>query len=213
MIVHAICRRSRLDGVFDEYHYQLFHGAAWRDGVRSQIAKGRFIDSGPQSKLVVVRNVYGVPPVYEPGRSLVVSEPLRDKLGGLPGLEFDQVSYMRLFSLPYAKGEFDQNLNMEWVLYSERHSLDDDDWFLLTQVDDISLHWDAPPYFELITMSPSRLEGRYPEAREFRHTLAYAHLSEQMLLENAVIPAGHGYLVSPECFSIMDEYIDRDFFA
>lgn len=213
MIVHAICQRSHLDGVFDEFHQQMFHGAAWRDAIAARWAEAKYTDGGPQSKLVVVRNVYGMPEIYDSGRNLVVSEPLRTKLSELPGMKFDQVTYMRLFSLPYAKGEFDHNSNMDWILYCERHARDDPAWFLLTQVNDVSLHWDAPPYFELITMSPTGMKSCYPDGRQFRHSSASAYLSEEMVTENAVIPSSHGYLLSPACFSILDQYIDRDFFA
>jgi hypothetical protein len=106
--IHVIGQRHSFissDRIRD-FHYEMFHGRATRNGVASPHHTYLSLHNAPQSPLQIVRNAFVIPSIFEPAENLVVSAAVHDELEGLPNISFQPVVFDRLYWLEYHAGDF-----------------------------------------------------------------------------------------------------------
>jgi hypothetical protein len=108
MIVHIVGQRHSFISStrIRDFHFEMFHGRATRDGVASPHHVFLSLDNRPQSPLHLIRNAFATPDIFEPAENLIVSQAVRDKLERLPNIEFDPIVFEKLYWLEYQPGDF-----------------------------------------------------------------------------------------------------------
>ncbi len=194
------------------FHDTMFHGLAWRIGRRPAVLDPLFIESDRTRPLTLVRNGSIVPQVTKPANNLVVSEAIRDKLAGIPGVEFLPVVFFRLFHYPFKAGDFSYESDPFWKHACE-HAGADTDWFYFAQVDDSDLHDAIGNHYELLLHSPNALAEEDRESKELCLATAHALISPRLLRKYGMLAAPPSVLVNDEVLSVLQPFLDEDYFG
>jgi hypothetical protein len=106
MLLHLIERRTSFaDKRGDAFHYEMFHGDATREGC--ELSRVEYTPSDqPMVALSLSRNVFRLPHLFQPMAAMVVSDTVKKRLCGFPGLKFLKVLHKRLFYYPWFEFDF-----------------------------------------------------------------------------------------------------------
>src|SRR5262245_14800467 len=114
-IVHTITPRSNFlrSTSVDEFHAQMFHGLAEREGVEFHHDRTGWASYGDPVALTISRTERFVPTISCPSSQLVVAESLRAHLAALSNIRLWPVRFKRLVDVEVVKGDFAPA--MQWV--------------------------------------------------------------------------------------------------
>ena len=89
---------SRDHGI-DWFHARFFHGTC-------HYADDYALGEDLTNPLRLEKNVFRMPGIAQPSLNLVLSDAVRSRIEGVPNIAFNQVVFTKLFSLPFAEGDF-----------------------------------------------------------------------------------------------------------
>ena len=194
------------DDKLDYFHHVMFHGEiipAQRPG-------------GP---LRMIRSGWRIPDVMAPTGCWIVSEEVRRKLEGVPGLTFEEIRFAKLVERPWELGRFDH--------YNARGRFQDPVKFLQRAPDVPALHKGVGPYYVLSVPSVEDLAPRYPPTppipidldeyvSEKVGLLSAAPdpvvLSVPLLKDNPLVEQDYVFMTEG-VYALLRPHLDKDFFA
>ena len=172
------------------------------------------LSNSNRERLHITRSGDFVPHVCSPANgTLGVSDEVRRKLSGLPGLEFLPVVFERLvkLKLPALGDIIEDELLASVQMLEFMNSLPDEPGYHASIGE--YFHVLCPNYFEVKESVSDATEidvmwGRYNTI----HPRDKAPFSAQLLHQNAMYNERSYYVLSEECFRILAPYIDLDYF-
>jgi hypothetical protein len=196
------------------FHYYMFHGM-WDsenlDSVDPQTGEKR---------RNLMRNARIVPPIVGIHNALYVSERVKKKLEGVPGIRFVRTQFTRLVDYPFAKGDFSfyktplfqaQEQPISWEELFDR--------FLRSLADVPEYHRNIESFYKLETTQYVFAEELDPKAPKVSCYMPKAttesmrlRLSPRMVKAYPVIWYGH-YFFADDVFALIEEDFDWDFFV
>jgi hypothetical protein len=208
------------EGVF--YH-MMFHGELYRAGRAELRYSSELSLEDPYSveellrhPAELLRNAYGIPPVFMPTQKLVLSQKARDAVGDHERLHYSPVSFRHLFWLPWRFGEADPDVVRPMLRYSSwdvafkrlQHRPD-----LLESVGPyyelvIYRNRDVPPTFADI--HPVSLRNR---AEPVLNPPIDVPLSEHVLETYPMLWTRNGIVIRHDFFERLRPFLDSHFFA
>jgi hypothetical protein len=167
----------------------------------------------------MIRSGWRIPDVMAPTRLWVVSQEVKRKLVGLPGLEFEEIQFAKLVDRPWELGRFDH--------YDARGRFQDPVKFLQGAADVPDLHKEAGPYYALTVPGVDTLAPRYPAAPPLRVDLndfvpeevglfsppgVPVALSVPLLQENPLVEQRYLFMTEG-VYALLRPHLDKDYFA
>ncbi len=133
------------------FHYNMFHGAASREGVAYPNERQLHYGSADRAPLHISRTGNSMPPIFQPSMNLVVSETVKNKLENIQPVEFIQIVFDKLFKMEYTEGDF------SW--YDNGHNISEDNIHLVAPHES-AFERSTPLYYELLSprLSDLRIE-------------------------------------------------------
>ncbi len=200
-------------------HTVMFHGAAFRDGALYPFNPSATWFNDVRSPLELVHSKQLLPDIFQPAENLVVSEAVVDSLNGLHRLAFLPVVFEKLVDFYFEKGvPVDFSFKVYDPDVGEMHGAGN---YLLSLPDDPDAHEVVPPFFEILVPKDHELTEHYenikrveigvepPECDLDPLGLRY---SQEMLEEHSIIRSSIYPVFSPQAFSLIEPFLDRDYF-
>jgi len=186
------------------YQYALFHGSGTRPDAPYPLYTYR-LGEELNYPLRLSRNVFRIPPVFQPVTNLVVCEDLNQQLKKLPNLQLLEVQFERLFFLP-----FDQSPG------AGGPAIQDVEEFLEKQPHRPELESEVGRYYELIVPLYSRLQlsrSKLKKVRIGRPGLKTLDIrTSDDVLATYPIFWWEGHLLNEQAYEILAPYLDRSYF-
>jgi hypothetical protein len=88
------------------FHYEIFHGHCERGGISYPHERNCRIGDDYREPLHIWRSGTTVPPIFSPSNNWIVSRSVRDRLAGLPNIEFLPVVFEKLYAYDLLIGNF-----------------------------------------------------------------------------------------------------------
>lgn len=192
------------------FHYHMFHGHGARDGVQWPMKPGAFLANDLRTPLKVVREGSRIPSVYCPigVGSLVVIGEVANQIRSFQNIELLEVVYTKLVEQEWVEGDF------SW--YEPLHDTDPEQY--LDSLPDVpQLHKAVEACFEIIVARLRDIDAKV--LGEQANTVSVGEPpKEEVTLSDALIEAfpiiwcPAGWLLSAHAYSVLDRYLDRDYF-
>jgi len=199
------------------FHYYMFHGKDERVDVDLPESPSHHLGEDLSLPVLCTRNVYGMPHVFKPSTSLIVSLAVRNVLGVLPHVVYLQVKFKKLVNYTYWAGNFSYFDRAEFL----RDPYAQDPETLLDRLPDVpALHKQIGEYFEIVTANHMDILSEFPNRDALEFTYPYLggdepgmlEVSQDMLKEYPILWADCGIILTESIYGRLDRYIDRDYF-
>jgi hypothetical protein len=164
----------------------------------------------------LLRNAYGIPPVFKPATKLVLSQQVRDALGEHARLHYSPVTFRYLFWLPWRLGEPDLEVIRAMLRCSSW------DVAFMKQKHRPDLLDSIGPYHELVTYRIREVPPTFSDVRpvSLRNRAAPilrppidVLLSEGVLQAYPILSTFNGIIIRDDFFERLRPWIDPHFFA
>ncbi|MCE9532018.1 MAG: hypothetical protein K8T89_12965 [Planctomycetes bacterium] len=201
----------------NEIHLLLFHGKIIDD--ERHYRDTPVFGGGPIKSLFLIHNGRQIPDVFQPVGSpfLIVSEKVKESLGGFSYITFQSVHFNKLVDFPvYPPGDFAFPKDKEFRKLVRTIG---DEHFLEQLPDVPALHDKVGRYYELVPTRLSDVSSRYRSARPIVYKLPGAPIWKEELLLSADLVRDFPivwwtYTVfNEEAFARISPYLDRDYFG
>ena len=214
MNVHVIRKKLSERGLFNIFHYKMFHGIAELKGDPN--ATCHFVGDDLSIDLLVRRNGLVVPPIFQPGLSIIVSNRVKSSLSGLANIIFVPVVFHKLVNYPFAIGDFSYFDQADYL----QDPVQFDPETLIDRLPDVpALHARVDSYYEIVVPIDNRIASQYsdlqtvqvPQGSPSSDQWEDALLSEAMFSDYPIIWAWE-LLFTDRAFAIIEPFLDWNFY-
>lgn len=214
MTIYAL-EKPLSDGVrVHPFHRAMYHGVPARNGEREPL-----MDRGPKlgehdwPHMDLEKNIYDLSGWFSPALYPVVSGDVRDRLQGLPNIEFLQTKVIKAFRFPYSVG--DDSYEKVPGLKPDMTHQQFNDLF----PNDPTAYDELPELYELVAADLVDIQRDSPDERVLLKTREELDFTEQMLALPRVIAdqypivfADYVVLVNGEVLDAIAGAIDWDYY-
>ncbi|MCA9069651.1 MAG: hypothetical protein KDA84_12040 [Planctomycetaceae bacterium] len=199
-------------------HHAMFHGEAFRSGMKSIHAKKATWFNSVRTPLQLVHSKQLIPDLFQPAHNLVVSEAVKEKLLGLNKVGFLKVEFEKLVDFYSEKGVFEYyDMEEAYNEYGEPISPEE---HLISLPDDPEAHKSLKDFYEVIIPTDKELvDGKSFREVEIEMEPPSWHgnplvirYNQEQFEQHFLIKAQSSIIFEPSVFERIRPHIDFDYF-
>ena len=196
----------------------MFHGEAFRSGLRSIHAKRATWSNSVRTPLHLIHSKQIIPDVFKPAHNLIVSERAKQRLIDVNHVEFVEVVFDKLVDFYYAKGSFTyfESKDSFTELGEPIPAID----YLISLPDDREAHRGLGKFYELVIPRDKEMVDGHMcttinidiEPPSWHGDPLVIRYNKEVFEQNPIIKVQSSFVFEPETFGRIREYVDFDYF-